>query len=565
MRRLLASAIVAAALVPLASAQEPATVMPPVILMGSVTFEQHTDLTSHGPVAYSVITAPAPTGLTTIAPVLGAGTVTGPRETLTQLERSVSSIETVAGVNGDFFTLSGSRSFPSGIVMANGALQRVPTPARASIGFDASGGMHVGRITFSGTWKGTGQRRTLKGVNQQPHGNQTVLFTPAWGSATPIVQNAAVAVLDPFPAAGVDADLNATVSAVGTGQVSIPPDGAVLVSTGTDAARLQAEAAEGVDVTVRLILPDAWSSVVSAVGGGPQLVKGGKPVFATAENFDPVALTIRQPRTAVGQLADGHVILVTVDGGRPGYSVGMTNYELAKAMATLGAVTAAGLQYGRFVTAAFDGEVVNRLSQARQVPVKEALLVQYAGVYAPPPSLPLAGKGSAGAERLAYRITRPSTVTATVVGPDGAVHQVDAGSREPGTYTFTWSAFDAEGTWHWNVQATDDQNRASEADRTFAYDLTLSGVSVPGSAKGSLRVGFTLSRPASVTLGISAANGTLVATVPPASLPAGAQSLTWDGLTSTGARAPHGTYVATVTETSEVGTASTSGRFALSG
>jgi flagellar hook assembly protein FlgD len=68
-----------------------------------------------------------------------------------------------------------------------------------------------------------------------------------------------------------------------------------------------------------------------------------------------------------------------------------------------------------------------------------------------------------------------------------------------------------------------------------------------------------------VTLAISAANGTLVATLPPASLPAGAQSLTWDGLTSTGARAPHGTYVATVTETSEVGTASTSGRFALSG
>jgi hypothetical protein len=565
MRRLLASAIVAAALVPLASAQEPLTLMPPETLMASVTFEQQTELTSHGPVAYSVITAPAPTGLTAIAPVLGAGMITGPRETLTQLERSVSSIETVAGVNGDFFTLSGARSFPSGIVMANGALQRVPTPARASIGFDASGGMHVGRISFSGTWKGTGQRRALKGVNQQPHGNQTVLFTPAWGPATPIVQNAAVAVLDPFPSAGIDTDLKATVSAVGSGQVPIPPDGAVLVSTGTDATRLQAEAAEGADVTVRLILPDAWSSVVSAVGGGPQLVKGGKPVFATAENFDSAALTTRQPRTAVGQLADGRVILVTVDGGRPGYSVGMTNYELAKTMATLGAVTAAGLQYGRFVTAAFDGEVLNRLSQQRQVPVKEALLVQYAGVYAPPPSLPLVDKGSAASEGLAYRVTRPSTVSATVVGPDGAVHQVDAGSREPGTYSFTWSTFDAEGTWHWNVQATDDQNRASEADRTFAYDLTLSGVSVPGSAKGSLRVGFTLSRPASVTLGIAAANGTLVATLPPANLPAGAQSLTWDGLTSTGAKAPHGTYVAALTETSAVGTAVSSGRFALGG
>ena len=84
---------------------------------------------------------------------------------------------------------------------------------------------------------------------------------------------------------------------------------------------------------MRLILPDAWSSVVSAVGGGPQLVKGGKPLFTTGENFDPADLTTRQPRTAVGQLADGRVILVTVDGGRPGYSVGMTSYELAKTMA----------------------------------------------------------------------------------------------------------------------------------------------------------------------------------------------------------------------------------------
>ena len=179
MRPLLACALVAAALVPLASAQEPET------LMTGVTFQQYTQLTSHGPVSYSVTTAPAPTGLTTIGPVLGAGTVTGPRETLTQLERSVSSIETVAGVNGDFFSQSGGRSYPSGIVMQNAALVRSPTPAHSSIGFDANGTMHVGRISFSGTWRGSGQRRPLEGVNQQPRANQTILFTPAWGASTP--------------------------------------------------------------------------------------------------------------------------------------------------------------------------------------------------------------------------------------------------------------------------------------------------------------------------------------------------------------------------------------------
>jgi exopolysaccharide biosynthesis protein/flagellar hook assembly protein FlgD len=531
-----------------------------------VTFQQYTQLTSHGPVAYSVITTPAPTGLTTIGPVLGAGTVTGPRETVTQLERSVSSVVTVAGVNGDFYSQSGGRSYPSGIVMQNGTLVRPPTPAHSSIGFDASGNMHVGRISFSGTWRGTGQRRPVEGVNQQPRADQTILFTPAWGASTPNLANAAVAVLEPFPAAGIDTDLDATVSAVGNGQVAIPSDGAVLVSTGSDAAKLQAEATQGTQVTVRLILPDAWSSVVSALGGGPQLVKGGKALFTTGENFDPVDLTTRQPRTAVGQLADGRVILVTVDGGRVGYSVGMTSYELAKTMAGLGAVTAVGLQYGRYVTSAFDGAVINRLSQARQVPVKEALLVQYAGVYAPPPSVTLLGKGNAGAGvKLVYRLTRASNVTANVVEPNGTVHTLDSGSRQPGTYSFTWNALTSEGTWHWTVQATDDQNNASTADRTFQYDLTLTGLSVPPTSSGGVKVGFTLSRPASAALAITAPNGTQVASLSTASLPAGADSLSWDGLTSAGAKAPRGTYVATVTETSSIGTASYNARFILSG
>ena len=45
MRRLLACALLAAALVPLASAQEPATLMP------GVTYQSYVQLTSHGPVA----------------------------------------------------------------------------------------------------------------------------------------------------------------------------------------------------------------------------------------------------------------------------------------------------------------------------------------------------------------------------------------------------------------------------------------------------------------------------------------------------------------------------------
>jgi hypothetical protein len=560
MRLVLACGLAAVLLVPLASAQGPVPLMP------GVTSEQHVELTPHGPVAYTVITAPAPVGLTTIGPVLGGGTVTGPRQTMTQLEESVSGNAVAAGVNGDFF--SGTKAVPQGIVMSGGALERTPTPAHSSIGFDAAGAMHVGRISFTGTWQGTGQRRPIAGVNEQPRSGQTVLFTPAWGTTTPDLQNAAEVVLEPFPSAATNTDLSAAVSSVTSGAIPIPADGAVLLSTGSAAAKLQAEAPQGIQLTVRLILPDSWASVVSAVGGGPLLVRGGKPVFATGEHFDEADLTTREARAAVGQLPDGQVVLVAVEGGRPGYSVGMTTYELARTMASLGAVTAAGLQYGRFVEAAFDGQPLTRPSQgSKQVPVKEALLVQYAGVYAPVPSPASVGKANVSAGvQLSYRLTHPSTVTAAVIGPDGTSHPVDSGSRQPGTYHFVFSGLDAEGTWHWNVQAVDEQNRGSTADQTFVFDETLSGLAVPRSAVvgGGIHAAFTLTRPASVVLAIEAANGTQVATLPRAQLTAGPQSVAWDGTIAGGVKAPPGPYLAVVTETSSAGTASYTAPFSLS-
>jgi hypothetical protein len=164
---------------------------------------------------------------------------------------------------------------------------------------------------------------------------------------------------------------------------------------------------------------------------------------------------------------------------------------------------------------------------------------------------------SAAGEQLSYWLTQPSQVTAAVVDPSGVSHPVDSGSKQPGTYTFSYTSLDTEGTWHWHVEATDAQNRSSTADQTFVYDLTLTGLTVPKSASVSsgLRVGFTLSRPASVVLSISAANGTPVATLPAAQLQAGAQSLTWDGTMTSGKPLP-GSYVATVTETSQLGTTS---------
>src|SRR5436305_878326 len=134
-------------------------------LMPGVTYEKTVEFTPRGAVVLHVITAPRPgdqNGLYQLAPVLSRATISGGLERISQLEKSVSSQGTVVGINGDFST-SGQ---PSGIVMQGGVLMHTPLSTRSSAGVDSAGAVHVDRVKFFGTWRGTGQRRPLKGINE---------------------------------------------------------------------------------------------------------------------------------------------------------------------------------------------------------------------------------------------------------------------------------------------------------------------------------------------------------------------------------------------------------------
>jgi hypothetical protein len=519
--------------------------------------------TPHGVVVMHVVTAPRPGGLYALAPVLARGTLTGGLEPVTQIERDASTTATTAGINGDFVRPDGR---PSGVWIENGLLVQPPLASRSSIGIDAGGTLHIERVKLFGTWQGTGQRRTLTGLNAPPGPGQTVLFTSAYGPRAPVVAGAAEAVLTAFPPAAPNTDLLGVVTATASGGGEpIPPGGAVLMAAGGVAAKLQAEARVGTSVRVRLGLQPGWTGVTAALGGGPALVRNGKAVFRALEDFTNDQVGARGARGAVGQLADGRIILVAVDGGRPGYSSGVTSFELAQALVRLGAVTAAGVEGGESVTAAFDARLLNRPSGRAERAVKEALLVQYFGVYAPEPALPLlTGEPGLTAEPLSYKIVRPSTVSAVLVGPDGAQHPLESGAgHTPGTYPFTASTFDEEGTWRWDVSATDDAGRTSTIERTFRYDTTLRGLVVPRSPRGSVSVAFTLTRPAQVTLRIESETGVVLRALPVVALQPGIRSIRWDGRLPGGSPAFAGAYVAHLVVASDVGTSERSVSFSF--
>ena len=540
------------------------------LLLPGVSYERQVEFRPHGPVVAHVLRGPRPTGLYALKPILSNDAIVG-RERVTQMQRRVFSSATVAGVNGDLFNWN--VGYPSGMLMLNGVLAAPPNPDRSSTGIAPDGTLRVERVRFAGTWRGAGQRRPLV-LNRDPSPGGTALYTSTYGPATPAATETVEVLLTPFPAAQPLRDLVGTVvQAKQGGATPIPPGGAVLVGRGaTGAGRLATEAPLGSNVTVRLTLTPDWSGLVDAVGGGPLLVRDGKPIFRSNEVFTIDQLVPRQPRAAVGQTQDGRIILVAVDGRRPGYSVGMTNFELALLLTRLGAWTASALDGGGSATMAFEGSLLNRPSDpGGERAVAESLSLFYYGVHAPElPEEVISPNGDGAAERqtLAYKIVRPSTVNARLIGPDGVERPVDGGAKATlGTYRFPWMETAPEGRWRFVVDAVDDLGRASQAERQFFVNLTLGSLRVPASTRrgATLLASFTLTRPAQVRTTVLTATGATVRTLAARTMQAGGQTIAWNGRTAYGSRVRAGRYQLRITAQNEIGAVSLTAPFTVRG
>ena len=544
----------------------------PTTLMPGVTYERGVQFTPHGPVAIHIVRAPRPTGLYALRPTLSNETIQGV-ERVTTMQKRLSPGATMVGVNGDFYADSGR---PSGVLMRDNVVESPPYGDRSSTGVTPEGGLDVRRIEFFGTWRGLGQRRALNDLNQTPGANGISLFTPTYGPATPAQSGVTEAVIFPFPPTSPNADLTGPVIQVaGAGGTPIPLGGAVLVARGTAAARLAEEAPVGTNLTLRLIFRPEWTGITNAVGGGPVLVRSGGPVFRAQEAFTSSQLAPRNPRTGVAQLADGRVLMVVTDGRRPGYSVGMTNFELAQTMVRLGAVTGSAFDGGGSSSLAFDGQLLNRPSdRGGERPVSNALQLMYYGVYAPAPDPVISPNGDGFAEKqreLSYKVVRPSDVTATLVAPGGAAAFTETLRREPGTYPIAFPpastdptvepAAPAEGRWRLEVAATDDLGRASTTTQTFAVNNTLgfarlSRRSLVVRVRGTqtISAGVTLTRVARVTATVETTTGVQVATIAVRNLPAGRFAASWRGTTRGGKFLVYGgAYAVRFRATNELG------------
>ena len=107
------------------------------------------------------------------------------------------------------------------------------------------------------------------------------------------------------------------------------------------------------DVTVQELLDQgvwqAWSF-------GPGLLSDGE--VTVGENTEVSRAMNSNPRTAIGQIDDNHYVFVVSD-GRTDESKGLSLYELAEFMESLGCRTAYNLDGGGSSTMYFNGSVIN--------------------------------------------------------------------------------------------------------------------------------------------------------------------------------------------------------------
>ena len=323
-----------------------------------------------------------------------------------RLERTSSMcarVKCLVAINGDFYANTGQ---PVGGVVADDRLLRSPNGKHHQLIQAPDGTLSTGQIEWRGRLVPSDlQQLELDGVNVERQRDGLVLYTSAQGPTTganPYGAEMLLEVVRPEGPIRIGQTTLVRIAALRSGgDWEIPQNGAILSGHGRSQraleqlwARVQAGTADA-EALLRLdTTPDAEESI----GGSPILVRGGKRWFA---NEDRDLYRLRNPRSMAGWAENGDLLLVTVDGRQPGYSLGMTMTEAADLMIALGATEAINLDGGGSTTFVAGGAVINRPSDRAVRRGRSTVVV----------STPRAG------DKVIGNVERPVSVAVALVAP----------------------------------------------------------------------------------------------------------------------------------------------------
>lgn len=293
-----------------------------------------------------------------VTPIVTYGSVLTSRSTPSAMAAQLEAqgYRVVAGINGDFYNTS--TGLPIGIVITEGEL-RSSDGGYYAIGFRADGSAIIGKpavkvsanlgyelLNDYGT--PTEVVRSVTGVNKARvstggiylytydfNDRHTTGNTEAGVDVVCTIEDGALSIGD---------TLTVTVDRVveATSATAIEPDQIVL-STNLLSGDYYVNALRQIPVGSTITLDvtassDEWNDVEYAVGALYSLVENGSVVSGLAAGANP--------RTAIGQKADGTLVFYTIDGRKSGHSIGATMTQVAQRMVELGCVSAVCLDGG---------------------------------------------------------------------------------------------------------------------------------------------------------------------------------------------------------------------------
>jgi len=247
----------------------------------------------------------------------------------------------LGATNGDFFDMTTIKGLTYGTSIINGEI-RTAVKSSTVLGITESGDCFIDTLNMNGSVVYKDKEIEINSVNRLRWGDQAVLYTPAFGKTTQNTVNGTDIILR-----GVELPIKANKVYTGiidriapdSKDTEIPADGVVISLNGKALKEfIGAGAGTELSFSIKLDKPD----LKFAASGSPRLMENGEPSPKISERADALS---RHPRTAVG-IKDNKLYLFTVDGRQPGYSDGMTLYEMAELLISYGIKDAINLDGG---------------------------------------------------------------------------------------------------------------------------------------------------------------------------------------------------------------------------
>ncbi|GGO09621.1 phosphodiester glycosidase family protein [Saccharibacillus kuerlensis] len=246
----------------------------------------------------------------------------------------------IAGINGDFYDISGSGTgVPNGLFINEGRI--LNSGSGYAFGLTEDGKALYGTPQLTKKLTIGGGTIDLNAVNRYRGENQIVLYTTDYYTSTKSGSGGdefILEVLEGEASSGSAMKLKVAEVRSGMGDSPLVEGTAVLSVSGT-AKEWTKDLKVGDELTAGFSLAGEWDQAVLVIGGQGPLVKDG----VVQSGVGPQGV---HPRTAVGTKADGSLILLEVDGRAPGFSEGVETSELGQILKDMGAVNAINLDGG---------------------------------------------------------------------------------------------------------------------------------------------------------------------------------------------------------------------------